>query len=255
MASLKALSLNMQWGQTWDEEQPDNAPVRLDMTIEEILKHDVDIVMLQEVEKVEPGSGQIQPPPNYSRIREELTQYDSFFSYPASDRRELPFGYGLAIFSKTPLTDTRSINLPAPSISFEFDGQETNPTDRLLIGAKTKIKGKDLQIFNTHLQAFFIIDHSSDDHPGQRNVIVEQLKASACSTILGGDFNSAPGENTIAQIESAGFKTAQKEIITWRRMPYILDHIFYNHGLKLKSVEVCQTMASDHHPLKAVFEL
>ncbi len=255
MASFKAISFNMQWGQIWDEDQPDDAPVRLDMTVEEILKHDADIVMLQEVERVVPGSGQVQPPPNYTRIKKELPQYDSFFSYPASDTRELPFGYGLAIFSKTPLTDTRKVDLPAPSISFEFNGERTSPTDRLLIGAKTKINGQELQVFNTHLQAFFIINYTSDDYPGQRDILVEQLKTSTIPTILGGDFNSAPKEGTIDQIESTGFRTSQKETITWRRMPFVLDHIFYNHGLSLKSVEICETVASDHHPLKAIFEI
>ena len=225
MALFKALTFNMQWSQIWDEDQPDSAPMRLEMTIEEILKHDADIVMLQEVEQVTQGKGQIQPPSNYTRLQEELGQYDSYFSYPASDTRELPFGYGLAIFSKTPLADTRKVILPAPTISFDFNGKWTSPTDRLLIGAKTTINGQELQIFNTHLQAFFIIDYSSDDYPGQRNILVEQIKASPIATILGGDFNSAPGEGTIDQIESTGYRSAQRETVTWRRMPFVLDHI------------------------------
>ncbi len=245
----------MQWGQVWDEDDPDNAPVCLDKTIAEIRQHDADIIMLQEVERVTPGEGQVQPPPNFTRLRDELSGYDSYFSYPVSDTRELPFGYGLAIFSKTPLWDTRKVDLPAPAISFHFDGEETNPTDRLLIGAKTKINGNDLQIFNTHLQAFFIIDYSSDDYPVQRDIVVEELKSMKIPTVLAGDFNSAPGEGTVAHIESAAYKTAQNETITWRRMPYVLDHIFYNHGLKLKSVDVCETLASDHHVIKAVLEL
>ena len=108
---------------------------------------------------------------------------------------------------------------------------------------------------NCRLQAFFIIDYTSDDYLGQRNILVEQIKASSIATILGGDFNSAPGEGTIDQIESTGYQTAQKETITWRRMPFVLDHIFYNHGLSLQSVEICETMASDHHLLKAVLEI
>ncbi len=255
MASITTISFNIQWGKIWDEEEPDKAPIRLDKTMEEIRRHDADIIMLQEVEAVTPGMGQLQPPVNYTRLRDELEGYHSYFSYPVSDTRELPFGYGLAIFSRTPLTDTRKVDLPAPPISFEYEGVETKPTDRLLIEAKTNINGNDLQIYNTHLQAFFIINYSSDDYKGQRDRLVAELNSSKIPTLLAGDFNSAPGEGTVAQIESAGYKTAQWETITWRRMPYTLDHIFYNHGLKLKSVEICPTPASDHHVLKAVLEV
>ena len=49
-----------------------------------------------------PGACQIEPPPNYTKIKQALTQYDSWFSYPKADPRELPFGIGLAIFSEHP---------------------------------------------------------------------------------------------------------------------------------------------------------
>ena len=62
-------------------------------------------IMLQEVERALPGGVQVQPAPNYTRLRAELAGYDSWFSYPKSDPRELPFGIGLAIFSRTPLRD------------------------------------------------------------------------------------------------------------------------------------------------------
>ncbi len=52
MASITTLSFNIQWGKVWDEDDPDGAPIRLDKTIEEIRRHDADIIMLQEVEAV-----------------------------------------------------------------------------------------------------------------------------------------------------------------------------------------------------------
>lgn len=108
MSSFRVLQFNMQFGQSWDEANPDNAPINLDLTIAEIRSHDADIVLLQEVEQTQPGGVQPDPPPNYGRLRAALAGYDSSFCYPRADPRELPFGIGLAIFSKTPLYDTAS---------------------------------------------------------------------------------------------------------------------------------------------------
>ena len=79
----------MQFGQVWDAAKPDGAPLNLDMTIEELRRRDADIVLLQEVEHVEPEKGQVKPPPNYSKLRKALPQYDGFFSYPKYS--ETPF--------------------------------------------------------------------------------------------------------------------------------------------------------------------
>ncbi len=104
-----------------------------------------DVILLQEVEQALPGGMQVQPPPNYGRLREEFPGYDAFFSYPKADPRELPFGIGLAIFSRTPLREMQRVNLPSPPIEFEFFGKKTTPTDRLLIGARTFVAGREVQ--------------------------------------------------------------------------------------------------------------
>ena len=254
MATIRVLTFNMQFGQPWNTKVQE-PPVNIEGTVEELKKHDVDIIFLQEVEKVEPEKGQIDPPPNFTSIREVLPEYDAFFCYPRADERELPFGYGLAILSKTKLFDTLAIDLPAPELEFSFHGKMTSPTDRLLIGAKTVCDGKDIQLFNTHLQAFFMIGYSSDDHTQQRELVANKIKESLLPTVLCGDFNIAPGESTVKHIESIGYRTSQTEAITWKRMPYTLDHIFYNEKLELISSTVSNTIASDHRILIAELEL
>ena len=102
MNPFKVLQFNMQFGQSWDDTYPDRAPVNLDLTIAEINSHDADIVLLQEVEQALPGGVQPNPPPNYTRLRAAFGDYDAFFVRRDADSRELPFGIGLAIFSKTP---------------------------------------------------------------------------------------------------------------------------------------------------------
>ena len=254
MSTFKVLQFNMQFGQSWDDANPDHAPIDLELTISEILSHDADVVLLQEVEQARPDGVQPNPPPNYTRLKAALKTYYSYFSYPKADPRELPFGIGLAIFSKTPLRDTFRCDLPSPPIEFEFQGQEKTPTDRLLIGAKTTLAGHDLHLFNTHLLAHFMLNSSSEDHIEQRLLVVEQLRRASGPVLLGGDFNVSQHHSLIRQFAEAGYHTVQAEENTWRRRPYVLDHIFYNRHLQPVRHAVMPTMSSDHHMLVAEFK-
>jgi len=245
----------MQFGQVWDEHQPDRAPIRLEATLDEIRRHEADIVFLQEVEQAQPGGLQVHPPPNYTRLRAELGGYHSWFSYPKADPRELPFGIGLAIFSRAPLVNTMRLDLPSPPIEFEFDGRKLTPTDRLLIGATTTMRGRDVRLLNTHLLAFFMLKSSSEVPLDQRRLVEEQLRRTAgMPTLLTGDFNVSKHQSLIQQFADAGYLTVQSTEVTWRRRPFVLDHIFYNRWLKPVAWEVKPTPASDHHTLSATFE-
>ncbi len=254
-SSISVLSFNMQHGQTWDAADPDAATIDLGKAIDELRRHDADVVLLQEVERVCKENGQIQPPPNYTILCRELPQYHGYFSYPPDDSRELPFGYGLAILCKNPLHNTEAIDLPAPHLEFEFKGEVTQPTERLMIGARTRFLDHEIQLYNTHLQAFFILGKNSDDFPEQRDVIAERLRQAKQPTILGGDFNSAPEEGTVDTFESVGFRTAQREQPTWKRKPFVLDHIFFNRWFELEQSRVHRTLAADHDIVVASLRL
>ena len=254
-ASFKVLQFNMQFGQIWDDSYPDRAPIKLDATIAEIRSHDADIIMLQEVEHTLPDGQQAEPPPHYTRLAAEFKGYDSYFCYPKPDPRELPFGIGLAIFSKTPLREEICLNLPSPPVEFDFFGVKKTPTDRLLIAATTTIHGREVRIMNTHLLAFFMLKTTSEQHRGQRELVAQQLAAfKDMPALLTGDFNVSKHESLIEQFSAPGYRTVQSTEITWRRKPYVLDHIFYNDWLKPVRWAVKPTPASDHHTLTAEFE-
>jgi endonuclease/exonuclease/phosphatase family metal-dependent hydrolase len=255
MRTFKVLQFNMQFGQLWNDAYPDQAPVNLDLTIAEIREHEADIILLQEVEHACPGGVQPDPPANYMQLKTALGGYDSMFSYPKADPRELPFGIGLAIFSKTPLREQQRYDIPSPPIEFEFRGEKRMPTDRLLIGARTLLAGHDLWVFNTHLLAFFMLRASSEEDISQRTLILKHLGDAKGPTLLGGDFNVSKHNSLVRQFADAGYKTAQTEEVTWRRRPYVLDHIFYNRHLRLIRYAVKPTEVSDHHLLIAEFEL
>jgi endonuclease/exonuclease/phosphatase family metal-dependent hydrolase len=254
MSTFRVLQFNMQFGQIWDDTYPDRAPIRLDATLEEIRAHNADIILLQEVEKALPGGVQLKPPPNYMRLHAELPGYDSWFSYPRADPRELPFGLGLAIFSRGPLRGHIRVDLPSPPIEFEFFGKKTTPTDRLLIGAYTTMLGREVKVYNTHLLAFFMLGSSSTMNPFQRNLVAEQLADSHGPTLLAGDFNVSKHQTLVAQFAEAGYTTVQQTEITWRRRPFVLDHIFHNSQLRCVARRVVPTPASDHHAIVADFE-
>ena len=251
---FKVLQFNMQFGQIWSEYYPDHAPIRLSTTIKEIQSHNADIVMLQEVERAQPGGLQAEVPPNYTELRQTLMGYDSFFAYPNANSQELPFGIGEAIFSKTPLRDTSRWDLPSPLIEFDFWGETRTPTDRMMIGATTNLGGHEVRLLNTHLLAFFMLN-ASEENQGQRELVVEQLRASrGIPTLLCGDFNVRKHLHLVEQFATAGYRTVQIEDPTWRRRPFVLDHIFYNDWLHPVRYEVKPTPASDHHALVAEFE-
>lgn len=255
MSRLRALQFNMQFGQGWADADPDHAPIRLEDTVAEIRRHDADVIFLQEVEQARPGGGQVHPPANYARLREALNSYDSYFAYPKADERELPFGIGLAIFSREPLRETIRLDLPSPPIEFDFLGKRTTPTDRILIGAKATFGGHDLQLLNVHLLAFFMLGSSSAAHPQQRAKVAGLLESVRGPTLLAGDFNVRQHESLVREFATKGFATVQQSEVTWRRRPYVLDHIFYNPPLRCVAHEVVPTLASDHHALLAEFEL
>ncbi len=251
---FKILQFNMQFGQIWSEYYPDHAPIRLSAAIGEIQSHNADIVMLQEVEKAQPGGLQADVPPNYTELCQAMTGYDSFFAYPNANAQELPFGIGQAIFSKTPLRDTLRRDVPSPAIEFDFWGETRTPTDRVLVGACTNLGGHEVHLLNAHLLAFFMLN-ANEENQGQRELVLKQLETSrGAPTLLCGDFNVRKHMNLADQFAAAGYRTVQTEEPTWRRRPFVLDHIFYNDQLRPVRYEVKPTLSSDHHVLVAEFE-
>lgn len=251
--TFRTLTFNMQNGQPWDERSPDNIRIDLKQTLEFLASQDADVIFLQEVEQGFDGGSQVDPPPNYTFLKKNLKGYDSVFAYPAANKTEIPFGLGLAIFSKSKLRDFQKTDLPSAGVEFEYGGARRTPSERLLISADTVIQSREIHLLNTHLQAFFMIGSTSSEHSAQRDVIEAALRLQQGPAILAGDLNCAPGEGVVEQFELAGFRTAQNQEVTWRRMPYVLDHLLYNAPLRLERCAVLPTLASDHHAVLADF--
>ena len=78
--------------------------------------------------------------------------------------------------------------------------------------------------------------------------LVSMLRATGLIVTLSGH------RDLVDQFAGAGYTTVQETKPTWRRRPYVLDHIFYNSPLRCVAHRVCPTSASDHHVLEADFE-
>lgn len=251
---FRLLTLNIQNGQPWCDKNPDEPCVDLEAVGAFLVSQDADVICLQEVERGFDGGLQLEPPPHYGKLRGMLPGYDSVFGYPLKNELEIPFGLGLAIFSRTRLLDFKRTDLPAAPLEFDFAGKKRHASCRLLISAHTIIEDHSLSILNTHLQAFFMIDSSSNDHPEQRRLVESKLRGLSGPAILAGDMNTAPGESLVEQFGAAGFETVQNSEPTWRRRPYVVDHIFHNNHLNCLDRRVVHTSVSDHHAVVADFE-
>jgi len=83
-------------------------------------------------------------------------------------------------------------------------------------------------------------------------------------TIVAGDFNETRGK-ALTLLEEAGLDDAVEafhpdDAITWRwrtsvgRIELALDHVFHDERLRALSAEIFETGASDHFPVKVLFE-
>ena len=248
-----ALTFNMQNGEPWIGPEAPPPPADLAGTCAFLQSCNADVIFLQEVERGHDGGEQAQPPPHYAALQDALPGYDSAFAYPPQNPDEIPFGLGLAIFSRTPIEGFWEENLEAPDIIFEYGGRTRKPSQRLLVGARTQIGDRSLGLLNTHLQAFFMIGASADQYPQQRRRVLSRLAAEPQPVIAAGDFNCAPEENLIGEFAARGFRSVLDSEITWRRRPYCLDHIFYGDALVLEEKRVIPTTVSDHHAVMARF--
>jgi len=145
MCAFRVLQFNIQFRPELDEADPDTAPVNLISRSPRFAGTMPTSFSCRKSSRRCPvaGAAGIRRR-TLRRLRAAFPAYDAFFSYPKADPRELPFGIGLAILSKTELADPIRRDLPSPAVEFDFQGERKTPTDRLLIGARQMIAGRQL---------------------------------------------------------------------------------------------------------------
>lgn len=231
-SALSVLNWNIKAGKAWDRA---NLPAIADA----IAGWDPDVVILQEVDRFRPGSGNV----DQAAWLGERLGYDHAFG------ANLNVGggeYGTAILSRHPIAETS--NTPLPNIA----GGEP----RGLLRAVVEAPFGEVSVYSTHLQ------HARENAAirlAQTRVVTEVVSADPHPVVVGGDFNAGPSTEAIAQMGTvltdsfalAGTGPGPTWPIDGPRAR--IDYLFHT-GLDVTHVQVVGSNASDHLPIHASYE-
>lgn len=113
---------------------------------------------------------------------------------------------------------------------------------------------------NEVIQYLKDISNASARRSKEVDVLLDAVKDNQGNAIILGDFNDISGSAPLNKIERAGFTDAWWKggngygATIHHPLPYRIDHIFYNEGLKLKSIRKVDSHGlSDHDALVAEF--
>lgn len=216
--------------------------IDLDAIARVISSHQPDLVALQEVDVHTGRSGPFNQAEELGR-RTGMTPY--FIKAIDYDGGE----YGVAILSRHPMSAMKRYPLPTK------EGSGGEP--RVLGTATITLPGKKEIIFAcTHLDA----QRDSANRELQIHAITEALKGSTIPVIIAGDFNAAPGSNTIHVLDAYFKRTCDRcdFTIPVDNPEKAIDFIAFSpeKKFKVKKHEVIpERYASDHLPVFAELEI
>jgi endonuclease/exonuclease/phosphatase family metal-dependent hydrolase len=198
---------------------------------------DADILLLQEMdaEGVE--------------VIAQTLHYDYVY-YPASVHIHHEKDFGNAILSKWPIIQSSKIILPN---TFPFINQT-----RILVKADMLINGKELRLYNTHLETVWMVQRKGNT---QLDFLAEQIDPDSRFTILCGDINSwskgsiAYLEERLAQAGLQRLSAGTGPTFEYKNMKLTLDHILTSDVLGYQAGVWRQAEASDHFPVWALLKL
>ncbi len=208
--------------------------VQVARTADKIRSLDPDIVGLQEVDMNVNRSGPVNQPAELGRMLGMHAAFGAFMDYDGGQ-------YGMAILSRYPLRNVRTVPLPA--------GEEP----RVALVAEVRLpSGEALTIVNVHF------DWIDDDKSrfAQATSLAEFLRGLKTPYVLLGDFNDTPGSRTISLFQSlAGeAKKPEKDRLTFSstKPEKEIDFIFFSPAERWQARDtrvLTEKLISDHRPL------
>jgi len=205
-----------------------------------------DIVGLQEVDEATRRSGNKHETDELATLTGMAYRYfGANFDYDGGK-------YGLAILSKYPLANTRTIRLDART------KRENGYEPRIAVAADVNAKGRTITFVTVHAS---LHEEERDDNA---RAIVAALGASASRSIVCGDFNETPGKAIGDALTGAGMVDAFDEKHRFQlgfTVPASfpirrIDFIYRGKSFgKTAHAWVPSTKASDHRPVAAVIPL
>ena len=219
--------------------------VRSTRRIAEVLREiDADIICLQEVHQRLPWSGMRDQPGHLSRLLGKQVLFQANYGYGLG-------GFGNAILTALPIAATHSYRLPNRR---ERSKILRLPEKRGLFQTEVETPGGRLSVFTTHWSL------NADDRMETAGVAAQWIHSTQQPTIVCGDFNSLPGSAEMQSLIGATGLTdsgvaAGEPTFTSDRPSHRIDYVLVSAGIRISSLAVIQTLASDHFPVVLDFEL
>lgn len=215
-------------------------------TIAGVIAHEEpDLVGLQEVDELTNRSGKVQQTKELVKLTK--LPYGEFGASFAFDGGH----YGLAILSKTPLTNPRVIRLD------DHTERGNGYEPRIAFAADTVAKGRAFTFVTVHASLH------AEERPGNAAVLKTKI-CDAGPAIIVGDMNETPSEAIGKVLTAAGYVDAHAEktsnpfegltapaIFPIKRIDFVYKHASFG---KTKFSWVPSTMASDHRPVMVTFD-
>lgn len=206
--------------------------IDIDAIVNVIKSQNPDVLALQEVDVHTKRSGNI----DQAAIIASKTGMHAYFGKAIDHDGG---GYGVAILSKFPLTNTNTISLPETS--------DPSVEDRVVATAEITFRnGKKLTIGSTHFDVK--IAANREEQAAALN------KITATPLIIAGDLNCTP-ESAAFKLLSPKFTSSCTECgftIPVNNPKRVIDHIIFSPAFSIKSsIVVNETYASDHLPVVA----
>jgi endonuclease/exonuclease/phosphatase family metal-dependent hydrolase len=232
--ALRAVTYNIKHGRGMDER------VDLARTAATLAALAPDLVGLQEVDQGVRRSGGVNEAAELGR---RLGLHAAFGAFMPHDGGH----YGMAILSRYPLRDVRSLRLP--------DGNEP----RIALLAEVRLPtGEPLTVVNVHL------DWVDDDsfRFAQASALAEYLRTLPTPWLLLGDFNDGPDSRTFAQFRALAAEAAKpadaRATFPSSAPEKEIDFLFTAPSARWQASSVrvvSEPLASDHRPVLAELRL
>lgn len=176
------------------------------------------------------------------------------------------------IYSKFPLSNSRNFDMPNRGTSY-------------MVKCNAVVDGKDLTLFGCHLSSnnysetkdyltpdevksvsdiksyFENFSYATHLREMEADTVIYHCKGAERVVIMG-DLNEISGASSMRMFKSAGYKDAWSVggfgygATIHHPLPYRIDHVLYNRGLKLKGIKKIDAKdISDHDALVAVFDM
>ncbi len=188
-ASLRIVSYNIYHGEGADK------VINIDRTASVIAQYNPDLVAIQEIDNNTTRSGRVNQAAELGRKLGMEYRFKKSINYRDG-------GYGIAILSAYPIKHTILHNLPTP------EGEEPRGALEVVVGFVDEDgQTNALSFVCAHLGL------NNEQRVAQVQALVRELSARGHAVVVSGDLNAEPREDSIKNLEGAGFVPADEQML------------------------------------------